>query len=1294
MDNPGHSIFAGGSLHLDGITANNEEEDLQREEEEEEENRRREQEIQDLLVNVFDDLEDEESYSHHSGHPYTVPGGGGEGDEGGGSGLGGALPEAYPTPTHHQVSHSSYQDNQSDIYGHQDAYHQDGQFGGFPEDRQSLEDVSHRSSSSSVAPWSEDSRGTSPTMFHPLQGHDTAGNDLDDGTMVGDPYERDYRPMEDPECRGSHVEAYSSDHFHPQHLARQDNQDMLDLNDQYKEAETSYTQLKLLYEVRGRELDRQMSDFAKLQFESSRDIRALQHQLNLMRSENEGKSASIKQLQILLSEKDERVKALVTDMKDIQSKLLAQQDENKKLHLELETAESTISSLECQVSELKAMDSLSRNQKLQEEFIQKLQQGNQENKDMLLSKLHESQKEAQVSQQEVKRLREELRNVRNMYDGAVVQKTETVAKLNLTVETLRKQYEQLLQAHDSQEILKLELKVKSLEASNRNWEEHASMLEIELKKTKEDLKSYDMAMKLGVMKEVIPEDDSMVVLGIKKTLNYNDTVAKDTLEGGGNKCNKKLPDGDEGLKISEELKKSLMINKAKREEIAMLREDMQEKQARIRKAASDLRDAHVEIKQLKERILKLEMEKDEREVREGSNENGLRRRGGTSSSVNREEEIQVENSSLRQEVAHLMACVREANQHYNNLRDAVTAFKNTLHDSPSKEQLVPVITKVDEFLSLAENGRKLSGEVEYLHEMLTDMRKENATLHQAQTLWERRLGGLEVSLKVSEKMIRRVVTDPEKASEITPSLTTLQKLLTDLGEMVTVVKSEVQEAHQDKLRLQSKLSTCQMEVEKAKDRVAKLEQEKGNLEAQAADLERNKQMEKNAELESYQRTYLKFHEEAMHELEANVKVEYERIVTDLKEKIVELGRELKEAKECYIQVCQEKNQLEERLEHLENRPVPEESQRTQQGTRTTLSTPDSGISGEAVVHKPQQAQETMQNKEIETLKEELVFVKARYMEQSKNMEKQREQFALICGQHSEEVDNRARQRSSHGTREMQETCSKLEKLNQELRDKCQDQEAEIVRLKEALSEEAMSEDKGAWKAILERQQKRMNEEKEELRTYFRNTIEELQNKYTQVGTSQLLEDKVMEQVTAMKTKNDKITELKNVNATISRELEKAKASLQVQEEEREKEVEKLTDMIQKREDELREKQEQTDVIRHGFQSYMEKAKAELEGKERKNIHLKLKLKKYNEMRNQIKFYKDELEKVWEEFADTKAAITERMQSCLEEVKGMFVEQVESVKESLSGIEGSKQVAETLQELDELAANVKNIKLII
>lgn len=1180
------------------------------------------------------------------------------------------------------------------MYNHQATHHQEDQFGGFPED------ASHRSSSSSVAPWSEDSRGTSPTMFNVLQGHETAGNDMDGCTVASDPYLRDDRLVGDEVNRMSSLEACGNNIFHPHHMEKECNQDMLDLNDQYKEAETSYAQLKLLYEARGRELDRQMSDSAKLQFESSRDIRALQHQLNLMGSENEGKSASIKQLQILLSEKDERVKTLVADMKELQSKFSAQQEENKKLHLELETAESTISSLECQVSELKAVDSLSKNQKLQEEFIQKLQQGNQEDKDMLLSKLQESQKEAQASQHEIKRLREELRNIRSMYDGAVMQKTETVAKLNLTIETLRKQYEELLKAHDSQEILKLELKVKSLEVSNQNLEERASMLDIELKKAKEDLQSYDMAMKLGVMKEVIPEEDSMVVLGIKKTLNYNDTAVKDRHEKGA------LPDGNEGLKMSEELKKSLMINKAKREEIAILREDVQEKQARIRKAASDLRDAHAEIKQLKEQILRLEMEQDERDVKDKSNENGLRG-GGTTDSATKTEEIQAENSSLHQEVAHLVACVREAKQFFNTQSEAVTAMKNSLTDSLPQEQLMIIIPKMDEFLRFAETGRKLTAEVECLHDMVTDLRKENVMLHQAQILWEKRLGDLEVKLKVSEKMIRRVVTDPERANEITPSLTTLQKLLSDLREIMTAVMSEVQEAHQEKLIIQSKLSACQMDIEKAKDKIANLEQEKEKLETQTADLERKKTVEKNAQLESYQRTYLKFHEEAMHELEANVKVEYERIVMELKEKILEMGRELKEAKDCYIQVCQEKTQLEERLEHLENKLVSQESQRIQQGTRTTLSTPDSGISSETVAHKPQEAQEVVLQKEIETLKEELISVKEQYKEQSKNLEQQKEQFTLTCRKHLEEGDSRTCQRGNLCARDVQ-MCSELEKVNQELRDQCQDQKEEILRLKETLSEETVSEDKLAWKVILERQQKRMNEEKEELRAYFRNVIEELQNKYTQVGNSELLENKMKEQMSGMKIMTSKIKELENTVETTSRELKKAEDSLRAQEEEREKEVQELTDMIQNREDELKEKQEMVDAIRLGFMNYtkkvdsehkgltekVQKTEVELQEKERKYIHLKLKFRKFNDVRNQNRYYKDELNKLSEEFAAAKAAIIDRMKDCLEEMKGMFVKRLEIVKESLRRVDESRQTFEALQELDELTSNIKNFKLIV
>ena len=1275
MDNPGHSIFAGGSLHLDGIAARNEEEDLQREEEEEEENRRREKEIQDLLVNAFDDLEEEESYTQHFGHPYTTPGGGGEVRD-----LNKTLTNLHPPETHYEDAHS-YQGYHSDLYNHQDGHHLGGHYSGSPEGVGSLEGASH-SSSSSVTPWSEDSQGTSPTRFSPLQGHQNVEDGLGNGTAEGGPYVMDYVPVSD---QNFHVSSGGGGGHHANHLEVQDNQEMCDLNDQYKQAETSYAQLKLLYDVRGRELDRQMSDYAKLQFENNRDVRALQHQLNLLRSENEGKSASVEQLQILLSEKEERSKTLVADMKELQSKQLATQDENKKLHLELETAESTISSLECQVSELQAVDSLSRNQKLQEDFIRKLQQGNQEEKDMLLSKLHESQKEAQTSQQEVKRLRVELKNVRNQYDGAVVQKSETVTKLNMTIETLRKQYEQLLQAHDSQETLKLELKVKSLEASNQNLEEQASMLEIELKKAKEDLKSFDMAIKLGIMKDILPEEDSMMGLGIKQALTY-DTAAVDTHRRRASATKDEFMKGkDSVLTISDELKKSLMINKAKREEITLLREDIHEKQARIRKASSDLQDAHAEVKHLKEQMLRLQMKQDEREVREEAT---------SAATNNKEKELQLNNSSLRQEVAHLMACVRDSKMFYHTLNNAVM----TLKDGVSQDHISTVTAKVDELMHHAEAGRKLSAEVECLHEMLTEMRKENAALHQTQTLWEKRIGDMEVKLKVSGKMIMRVVIDPEKASEITPSLATLQRLLGDLQELVTEVKQEVLEVQQEKLKLQDRLATCHLDMEKTKDKITKLEEERVNLKRQFESLEKDKNSEKEAELECYQKTYLKFHEEAMYELEANIKVEYEQIVTDLKRKMLKLNEELKETKECYIQVCQEKDQLEERLEQLESKSAPLESHKLQQGARTTLSTPDSGISGEAVARRGQ-AQEVVLHKEIETLKEELAFVKERYKEQSSKLE----QLALT------HKDNTmaSGQEHSDAMKEMKQTCRRLENVNQELSDQCKDHEAEIMRLKEMSSQEGVSGMKGAWHAVLERQQKRMDEEKKELRAYYGNIIEELQKKYTQVECAELLEVKIKEQESNMKTMSNKMREQEDVITTLTTDLGKARDDIQMKEKEREKEIGELTDILQNKEDEVRERQEQNDAIRLGFHNYIKKIESEhkslqekiqaaetaLKEKEKKYIHLKLKFKQYKEVLKQNKYYRSELNKLWDDYVTTKASFIAQLMSCLEKVKAMFVEQVEVVKGTIGDLSGT-QADEALQELDLLSSNVKNFTLVI
>ncbi|XP_045113462.1 centrosomal protein of 152 kDa-like [Portunus trituberculatus] len=1290
MDNPGHSIFAGGSLHLDGIAARNEEEDLQREEEEEEENRRREKEIQDLLVNAFDDLEEEESYTQHSAYPFPGSAGGredqgnvGSGRDGGGyGGMGSPMTSSYAPQAYHEDVHN-YQEYQSDVYHQQNAHHMGGDLDGSSEGRGSLGGASC-SSSNSVTPWSEDSRGTSPTRFSPLHGHLSTGSALDDATSGGDPYV----PVGGQDFQASHVEVYATNDHHAGHFEVQDNQEMLNLDDQYKQAETSYDQLKLLYEVRGRELDRQMSEYSKLQFESNRDIRSLQHQLSLLRSENDGKSASVKQLQILLSEKEERTKALVTDMKELQSKLSATQDENKKLHLQLETAESTISSLECQVSELQAVDSLSRNQKLQEEFIRKLQQGNQEEKDLLLSKLHESEKEAHTSQQEVKRLREELKNMRNLYDGAVVQKSETVAKLNVMIETLRKQYEQLLQAHDSQETLKLELKVKSLEATNQNLEEQASMLDIELKKAKEDLKSFDMAMKLGIMKDILPTEDSMLGLGIKQALTYNDTTTSDTHKRSSGTKYEFPKDKDSIVTVREELKKSLMINKAKREEIALLRNDVQEKQDRIRKATSDLRDAHAEVKQLKEQLLRLQMKHDEKELRE---------KDTSQLANNKERELQVENISLQQEMACLLACVRDSKVLYGNLMDAVMSVKDgVVHD-----QVSTLCAKMDELVHHIEAGRKLSAEVECLHEMLTEMRKENAALHQAQAVWENRIGNLEVKLKVSGKMIMRAVTDPEKASEITPSLATLQRLLADLQELVTEVNQEIQEANYEKLKLQDRLAKCNLDLEKMRDKIAKLEEEKVNLKGQFASLEKDKNKEKDAELECYQKTYLKFHEEAMHELEANVKVEYEQIVTDLKRKMHQLNEEIKETKDCYIQVCQEKNQLEERLEQLmRSRSTPIESQRLQQGARTALSTPDSGVCAEGVTQRDQ-VQEVMLHKEIETLKEELAFVKERYKEQSRKLEQEMDQAALPHKYRKEDTMMTG-QGTSEAVQEMEETCSRLGSENKELREKYKDQEAEIMRLKEILSQESVSGIKGAWQAILERQQKRMDEEKKELRAYYGNIIEELQKRYTQIECTEISKGKMKEQESNI---NDKIRKQEDIITTLRAELEKARNEVHVEEEEREKEVRKLTNLLQNKEEEVQDKQEQNNVIRLGFQNYVRKVEAEhkslqekvekLEAqqkeKDKKYIHLKLKFEKYNEVITQRKYYKSELNRLWDTYEGTKVSFIVQLQNVLEEVKVIFEKQVEAVKETLGALSGP-QVAQALQELSQLSAYVKNFDL--
>nr|XP_045606055.1 centrosomal protein of 152 kDa-like [Procambarus clarkii]XP_045606056.1 centrosomal protein of 152 kDa-like [Procambarus clarkii] len=1305
MDNPGHSIFGGMSLHLEGIRTSDldgEEEEEQNLREEEEENKRREEELKEKLAGAFDDLEEDESYANQISH-YSTSSNQLQGNSIQEEGSSERRPEV--SYVHDDVnSQRSFENSHGSIneYDHVDPYASEGLQNQSLGDHATILPTAFSSSQRGVPTWGNDSQDD-PNQYNPFVAHETDG-DFHILSEYQHPQEDNFeinRNMDYNDEGPSYeaTEAYNADDYKSSITENESAKEIL--RNQYKDVDTAYDQLKLLYEARGREIDKLTSEFSKLKFESSRNTRVLQHQLNLLKSDSESKAANINQLQILLTKKDERIKNLISDFNEVHDKFKSAQDENSKLHFELETAESTISSLECQISELKAADSLTRNQQIHDNFVRKLQQGSKEEKDLLMTKLQEAQREIETYQQEIKRLRDELKNLRATYDDALIQKSETVTKLTLTIENVRKQYEDLLQAHDSKQLLELQLKIKDLESNKHRLESKVCSLEQDLAKSKEELEEFDTSMKIALFSKIAPVEESLEQLGIKRKLNYDDAQTEDTRKGD------KLTETQDKFKLQDELKKSLLINKVKRDKIRTLKEENALSQLLVRKAESDLKDAHIEINELRGNLMKLKLEHAECQLQDGNK---------TADNNNNAKAVQAENISLRQELTLLHNSYRKLKYSLKELNDLIHHLKSDLSNMNSENDCVTLNTMFDKWLQEVELGKNFITDTEQFQKAIAQVREDNHKLYERQVLWEKRMNDMQIILKVSEKMIVSAINDQGRGNEYNHACNTLQKLLEDLQQLMKNVQEENSGVYNENMNLRDQLTNCHLELEHLKEKVDSIKEQNKVLEEEMTVLSKKKDEERILALEDCQSTYLRFHEQAVRELEMKIKTQYESIAQNLKGEISRLSDELNNTKELYIKVCQEKDGLELELEKAE----AEKSESRDQGgdsdklksKNKVVETPDSHVtdnSGKWYRKQPF----TMYKKTIEDLETELANLKERYSEDNKKMVIEKENLNMKYKKQVEEIQT-IRQESHKSVEDLQKKCLELEKCNVNLEDKCRRLEEEILMMKENNRAEVDPRQPEGWRLILERQQKRVDEEKEEMKRQYETLIQDLQNKYAKAESSKLLEKKVKEQEEEIKILENKVKDQEKNLKTISNELERMKEREKEEKENEcvfEQEIHRLTDMVQNLESELKEKQEENEKAKVARTQFVQDLQDELETLRKKLLQaeeevgtlrqiqdkyksLKQRVTKYHSATKQENsYYKEEMDRLAREYASAKQTLLDRVRVYIEEIKLKCIFCIDSIISSLRGLENMHYSLDaTLLELEELAKELKDFTL--
>ncbi|XP_066971191.1 centrosomal protein of 152 kDa-like [Macrobrachium rosenbergii] len=1268
MDNPGHSLFVGGSIHLDSIRPPDPDDD----EEDEEEKRQREAEIQGMLANAFDDLEEDDSFANTHSRYSAV--------SNRSHGYGNSHPDT-PRPMHPLQYANDYPGNAAEREVIND---ESGAMNNCS--AQSHDGESHPSDSRSQTPWSDESNDHS-NRFKSLSYQETARDSFlytngEDGSsnqrhlFLGQTRENDTETSLYNAQNLKSAEKYKS-------IVNIDGDNSVSHSEEFRIAEGSYEQLKLLYEARGRELDNLTAELSKVKSDKLREVRILQHQLSLATAECETKKSNFNHCQILLSEKEEMVRKLKLEVVDLEKKNQEIDSVNKKIKIELEVAESVVSSLECQVSQLRAADCLSKNQQLHEDFVKKLRQGNQEERDMLMNKIQSVQKESDAHQQENRTLRDELKSMRKIHDDLLVEKTETTTRLTVTIRTLQKQYEDLLQSHDSHKIIDLQLRNKSLESEKHQLGERVKTLEAELEKAKEEIKGYDSAIMIGLFSDAMPGvEDSMSILGIKKTLNYDDTTREEP---------KKLPkeplnEAQLILKIKDELKRSLAANKTKRDAIARLQEDVREKQNQLRKVQSDLKSSQTETKELKEELLKLKLKESESQLGRNQKE---------SSDVDLKI-AKTENISLKQELITLYVAFGDMKNQAVEFSNFVVSF-NAKCDGNRVQVPDNFTGYCNKLLKTAEKYVDLITNFEQHQKVISDLREKVLKLQEESGVWEQRIHAIEVKVTASLKMIKTALVDESKASEYTHALHILQKLLEEIKQQVEIMTENSFGIQGKNTYLEDKLRTVELEVEKQRQEMARLTEEKESLREEMTALSKKKDEEKALALQSCQDTYLKFHEDAVKELEVRFNAEYENTGAKLKQEISRLAEELSNVKGLYLNVCEERNELEEQLKKqsgsVNNISVSEGTNAAGQGKPLGLS---SSHSVEDI---------RLYKKRIEGLERELENVRIKHEEDIKRFVAEKKRLGEL--HEMKTSDKEMISETSSKEKELKEKCSVLENANSILKEKIKHWEdvSPVLNSNSAAGENALLGGHEKCQELLRMQRSRFDAEREELQSQFQKELGDLKDR---LKVSNELRAKEVEAVNFHK---DALQEQEKILKSLRDDLATEREGAKIRDQESEQEVRKLTDMIMNLESEAREQQEEFNETKAKLQKELQnrisdehfmKQKIKLleeEAASSKTVSAKYKslrriFKEYHEAsQHQREFQKCEISRLDNEFETVNKTWVKRVEDYVEEVKKRFSASLESAISVLKKCEHvDERIYRTRLELEEVLKSYVNFSV--
>ena len=298
--------------------------------------------------------------------------------------------------------------------------------------------------------------------------------------------------------------------------------------------------LDILYNARGKEIDKLQKQLAEEKAENEKELRSCRHQLALARSENHNNVGGLDQLTKVVSDARRENKVLTGEIHNMNLEVKRLNDENEALVMEKESSGNIIQQLQIQLSQLQSNDAVLKARTQHDATVRSLLERHKEEMMNTRAELDRANTRLVIVEQENSNISHRLSSALQEKEDAVRAKVEAVTELSAKLtESLR--------SNSSEEVNRLRLEVRMEREERERERAETRRLEREVDTLKVEIGAME-ALGGG-------QDDSAAQLGL-----------------GGAEA-----EVSANLRVRTELHRSLVSNRTKREEISRLEATLRSK---------------------------------------------------------------------------------------------------------------------------------------------------------------------------------------------------------------------------------------------------------------------------------------------------------------------------------------------------------------------------------------------------------------------------------------------------------------------------------------------------------------------------------------------------------------------------------------------------------------------------------------------------------------------------------------------------------------------------------------------